>query len=164
VLFFCFGHGKSERFLAEHDIPAEVKSSTWHRTSVLRQPPDCPLLQPSPRRLCTTFIYGLPELNRMIHPLRAACRQSRLFRHVHPTRTAASAAKMGLLTGDVSVNAITGSTGAGVKPGATTHFSWRNNNMSIYKAFHHQHVPEILQSGHPIATTHGRNRLHPLSR
>ena len=52
----------------------------------------------------------------------------------------------GLLSGDVSVNAITGSTGAGVKPGATTHFSWRNNNMSIYKAFNHQHVPEICQS------------------
>ena len=52
----------------------------------------------------------------------------------------------GLLCGDVSVNAITVSTGAGVKPGATTHFSWRNNNMSIYKAFNHQHVPEICQS------------------
>ena len=50
------------------------------------------------------------------------------------------------MSGDVSVNAITGSTGAGVKPGATTHFSWRNNNMSIYKAFNHQHVPEICQS------------------
>ena len=41
---------------------------------------------------------------------------------------------------------ITGSTGAGVKPGATSHFSWRNNNMSVYKAFDHQHVPEIKQS------------------
>ena len=44
------------------------------------------------------------------------------------------------------VHAITGSTGAGVKPGATSHFSWRNNNMSVYKAFEHQHVPEIKQS------------------
>ena len=51
-----------------------------------------------------------------------------------------------LINSDVSVNAITGSTGAGQKPGATTHFSWRNNNMSIYKAFNHQHVPEICQS------------------
>ena len=51
-----------------------------------------------------------------------------------------------LLHSDISVNAITGSTGAGVKPGATTHFSWRMGNMSIYKAFRHQHVPEIRQS------------------
>ena len=44
------------------------------------------------------------------------------------------------------VNAITGSTGAGVKPGATSHFSWRDNNLSVYKAFEHQHIPEIKQS------------------
>ena len=56
------------------------------------------------------------------------------------------AAQMGLLTKDVAVNAITGSTGAGQKPGATTHFSWRNNNLSIYKAFTHQHLAEIKQS------------------
>ena len=55
-------------------------------------------------------------------------------------------AKHQLLNGDISVNAITGSTGAGVKPSTTTHFSWRNNNMSIYKPFEHQHVPEIMQS------------------
>lgn len=55
-------------------------------------------------------------------------------------------AEAGLLNDDISVNAITGSTGAGVKPGVTTHFSWRSGNMSIYKAFEHQHVPEIKQS------------------
>jgi N-acetyl-gamma-glutamyl-phosphate reductase len=53
---------------------------------------------------------------------------------------------MGLLKYDVSVNAITGSTGAGQKPGATTHFSWRQNNLSIYKPFTHQHLAEIRQS------------------
>ena len=53
---------------------------------------------------------------------------------------------MGILSGDIPVNAITGSTGAGQKPTGTTHFSWRNNNISIYKAFRHQHVPEIRQS------------------
>ena len=53
---------------------------------------------------------------------------------------------MGLLTEDIAVNAITGSTGAGQKPGATTHFSWRTDNISIYKPFTHQHVPEIRQS------------------
>ena len=55
-------------------------------------------------------------------------------------------AKNLLLNDDVMVNAITGSTGAGVKPGATSHFSWRNNNMSVYKPFNHQHIPEIKQS------------------
>jgi N-acetyl-gamma-glutamyl-phosphate reductase len=53
---------------------------------------------------------------------------------------------MKLIQQDVAVNAITGSTGAGQKPSATTHFSWRMGNMSIYKAFKHQHVPEIRQS------------------
>ena len=56
------------------------------------------------------------------------------------------AANLNLLKYDVSVNAITGSTGAGQKPGATTHFSWRNNNLSIYKPFTHQHLAEIRQS------------------
>ena len=51
-----------------------------------------------------------------------------------------------MLNSDISVNAITGSTGAGVKPSSTSHFSWRNNNMSIYKTFDHQHIPEIKQS------------------
>ena len=70
------------------------------------------------------FIYGLPELNR-----RATCKAKHL-----------------MLNNDIMVNAITGSTGAGVKPGSTSHFSWRNNNLSVYKAFDHQHVPEIKQS------------------
>jgi N-acetyl-gamma-glutamyl-phosphate reductase len=51
-----------------------------------------------------------------------------------------------LLTDEVHVHAITGSTGAGVKPSATTHFSWRDNNISVYKAFEHQHLAEIRQS------------------
>jgi N-acetyl-gamma-glutamyl-phosphate reductase len=56
------------------------------------------------------------------------------------------AAHLNLLKEDVSVNAITGSTGAGQKPGATTHFSWRADNLSIYKPFQHQHIAEIRQS------------------
>ena len=54
--------------------------------------------------------------------------------------------RSGLLNSDVQVNAITGSTGAGVKPSATSHFSWRNDNISIYKPFKHQHLAEINQS------------------
>ena len=91
------------------------------------------------------FIYGLPELNR-----RATC----TAKHVANPGCFATCIQLGLLplaknlmlTDDVMVNAITGSTGAGVKPGATSHFSWTNNNMSVYKAFDHQHVPEIKQS------------------
>ena len=56
------------------------------------------------------------------------------------------AAMLHLLKEDVAVNAITGSTGAGQKPGATTHFSWRVDNLSIYKPFQHQHIAEIRQS------------------
>ena len=52
-------------------------------------------------------------------------------------------AAAGLLTGEVHVTAVTGSTGAGVKPSATTHFSWRSDNISVYKAFTHQHLVEI---------------------
>ena len=91
------------------------------------------------------FIYGLPELNR-----RTICHS----RYVANPGCFATCILLGLLplakhlllNDEVIVNAITGSTGAGVKPGATSHFSWRNNNLSIYKPFRHQHVPEIEQS------------------
>ena len=91
------------------------------------------------------FIYGLPELNR-----RNTCKS----RYVANPGCFATCIELGLLPlakehllkGDVSVNAITGSTGAGVKPSATTHYSWRDNNISIYKPFEHQHLAEIMQS------------------
>ena len=91
------------------------------------------------------FIYGLPEINKAEiakaqHVANPGCFATCIQLGLLP------AAKMGLLTEDVSVNAITGSTGAGQKPGATTHFSWRNNNLSIYKPFTHQHLAEIYQS------------------
>ena len=101
------------------------------------------------------FVYGLPEINRgriasAVHVANPGCFATCIQLGLLP------AAKLGLLTNDVSVNAITGSTGAGQKPGATTHFSWRAGNMSIYKPFTHQHVPEIRQSleqlqGTPVA-------------
>ena len=97
------------------------------------------------------FVYGLPEINRAkiasaMHVANPGCFATCIQLGLLP------AAKMGLLTEDISVNAITGSTGAGQKPGATTHFSWRADNMSIYKPFTHQHVPEIRQS---LEQTHG---------
>ena len=132
VIFFCFGHGKSEEFLKEHAIPAHVK--------IIDLAQDFRLAAPG-----NDYVYGLPELNK--EAIQSA-------QHVANPGCFATCIQLGLLPlaangwlkGDIAVNAITGSTGAGVKPGATTHFSWRNNNMSIYKAFNHQHVPEIRQS------------------
>lgn len=91
------------------------------------------------------FIYGLPEINKeeickAQHVANPGCFATCIQLALLP------AAHLNLLKEDVSVNAITGSTGAGQKPAATTHFSWRTGNMSIYKAFSHQHIAEIRQS------------------
>ncbi len=131
VIFFCFGHGKSEAFLKEHSIPANVKIIDLAQDFRIKGAHD--------------YVYGLPEINK------AAIQQAQHLANPGCFATAIQvallpAAQQGLLTKDVAVNAITGSTGAGQKPGATTHFSWRNNNLSIYKAFTHQHLAEIKQS------------------
>ena len=109
VVFFCFGHGKSEAYLREHDIPAGVKIIDMAQDFRIKGAHD--------------FVY-------------ATCIQLGLL----------PLAKAGLLANDIAVNAITGSTGAGQKPAATTHFSWRNDNMSVYKLFQHQHLHEICQT------------------
>ncbi len=132
VVFFCFGHGKSTRFLAEHYIPADVR--------IIDLAQDFRLAAED-----NDYVYGLPELNRnrisgAQHVANPGCFATCIQLGLLPL------AEAGLLEGDIAVNAITGSTGAGVKPAATTHFSWRSGNMSIYKAFEHQHVPEIEQS------------------
>lgn len=132
VVFFCFGHGKSEQFLKEHTIPENVK--------IIDLAQDFRIAAPG-----NDYVYGLPEINREAikgarHVANPGCFATCIQMALLP------AAKMQILNEDVAVNAITGSTGAGQKPGATTHFSWRNNNMSIYKAFKHQHVAEIRQS------------------
>ena len=132
VVFFCFGHGKSEQFLREHTIPSNVK--------IIDLAQDFRLAAPD-----NDYVYGLPEINReriaaAQHVANPGCFATCIQLGLLP------AAKLGIVKGDIAVNAITGSTGAGQKPGATTHFSWRNNNMSIYTAFRHQPVPEICQS------------------
>lgn len=143
VVFFCFGHGKSEAFMREHDIPTHVKVIDLAQD--FRLAPEKVIRTQHPTPVAHDFVYGLPEINRQaiasaMHVANPGCFATCIQLGLLP------AAKMGLLNDDVTVNAITGSTGAGVKPGATTHFSWRSNNMSVYKAFHHQHVPEIRQS------------------
>lgn len=132
VVFFCFGHGKSEQFLKEHEVPANVR--------IIDLAQDFRLAAEG-----NDFVYGLPEINRSriataMHVANPGCFATCIQLGLLP------AAEMGLITKDVAVNAITGSTGAGQKPGATTHFSWRTDNLSIYKPFTHQHVPEIKQS------------------
>ncbi len=132
VLFFCFGHGKSAQFLKEHTVPSNVKIIDLAQDFRLEAPDN-------------DFIYGLPEINaeriaNAYHVANPGCFATCIQLALLP------AANMYLIKDDVAVNAITGSTGAGQKPGATTHFSWRNNNISIYKPFQHQHVPEIKQS------------------
>ena len=146
VVFFCFGHGKSEAFMKEHDIPANVKIIDLAQDFRLHPQslPDANAVV-HPTASCHDFVYGLPEINRDIisqakHVANPGCFATCIQLGLMP------AAAMHLINSDVAVNAITGSTGAGQKPGATTHFSWRNNNLSIYKAFKHQHVPEIRES------------------
>ncbi|MBO5807182.1 MAG: N-acetyl-gamma-glutamyl-phosphate reductase [Bacteroidaceae bacterium] len=132
LLFFCTAHGDTRKFMESHALPDELK--------VIDLSMDYRI-----KGLDHDFIYGLPELNR-----RNTCKS----RYVANPGCFATCIELGLLplakehllNGDISVNAITGSTGAGVKPSATTHFSWRNGNMSIYKPFEHQHIPEIMQS------------------
>ncbi len=132
VVFFCFGHGKSEAFLKEHDIPAGVK--------IIDMAQDFRIAAPT-----HDYVYGLPEIHRAQiaacqHLANPGCFATCIQLGLLP------AAKAGLLIHDISVNAITGSTGAGQKPAATTHFSWRSDNFSVYKLFTHQHLHEICQS------------------
>jgi N-acetyl-gamma-glutamyl-phosphate reductase len=132
VLFFCTAHGDTRKFMESHLIPEKLKIIDLSMDYRLKDEGH-------------DFVYGLPELNR-----RTICKSDRV---ANPGCFATCIqlgllplAKQLMLNDDVQVNAITGSTGAGVKPTESTHSSWRNNNMSIYKPFAHQHVPEIRQS------------------
>jgi N-acetyl-gamma-glutamyl-phosphate reductase len=138
LLFFCTGHGDTKKFIDQHreEIPEDLK--------IIDLSMDYRLAAPD-----HDFVYGLPELNR-----REIC----TAKHVANPGCFATCIQLGLLplakhlmiTSDLHTNAITGSTGAGVKPQETTHFSWRDNNISIYKPFVHQHLPEIYQSLHQL--------------
>ncbi|MEM6633062.1 MAG: N-acetyl-gamma-glutamyl-phosphate reductase [Bacteroidota bacterium] len=132
VLFFCQGHGKAKEFMDSHTIPSHLSIIDLSRDYRLKEEGN-------------SFVYGLPELNReaiqkstrVANPgCFATCIQLGLL----------PLASEGALPEEVHIHAITGSTGAGQNPSPTTHFSWRNNNLSIYKAFTHQHLGEIRQS------------------
>lgn len=132
VLFFCTAHGDTAKFLEANKIPDHLKIidlSTDYRH----------------KREGNDFVYGLPELNR------EKIKQSKKVANPGCFATAIQLAllplaKAQLLNSEVHINAITGSTGAGVKPSATSHFSWRENNISIYNPFTHRHLKEIKES------------------
>lgn len=131
-LFFCTAHGDTRKFMESHVVPEEVKIIDLSMDYRIKSEEH-------------DFVYGLPELNR-----RAICSA----RHIANPGCFATCIQLGvlplakhlMLNSDLHVNAITGSTGAGVKPSSTSHFSWRNDNISIYKPFTHQHLAEINQS------------------
>lgn len=135
VVFFCTPHGQSRTFIKENDIPADVK--------IIDLSNDFRLHDGDP---ANDFVYGLPELNRkpMVrgakHVANPGCFATAIQLALLPL------AKNRLIKNDIHVTAITGSTGAGVKPSATSHYSWRNDNVSVYKPFRHQHLAEIVQT------------------
>ena len=135
VVFFCFGHGKSRAFLQEHAIPSHVRIIDLAQDFRIAGEHD--------------YVYGLPETHRQeistcMHLANPGCFATCIQLGLLP------ALKAGIISGDIHTNGITGSTGAGQKPGATTHFSWRNDNISIYKTFTHQHLHEINQTIHEL--------------
>lgn len=132
VIFLCMGHGKSKEFMETHNLPDSLKVIDLSHDFRLK-------------REGNSFVYGLPELNR--EEIKSAkyianpgCFATSIELALLPL------AANGLLKDEVHVQAITGSTGAGQKPTETSHFSWRNNNLSAYKIMEHQHEGEILQS------------------
>ena len=136
VVFLCLGHGNSTKFLNENQFSTNTKIIDL--SNDFRLQADAILNG-------RTFVYGLPELNK------SAIKEAKFIANPGCFATAIQLsllplAKAGLLDAVVHVNAVTGSTGAGVSPSETTHFSWRNNNVSWYKPFTHQHLGEINES------------------
>jgi N-acetyl-gamma-glutamyl-phosphate reductase len=136
VLFLCLGHGDAKKFLGANPIPDNIK--------IIDLSQDFRLIQSSKLK-GKSFVYGLPELNReaikqadnIANPgCFATCLQLGLL----------PLASKNLLNNEVHITATTGSTGAGQSLSPTTHFTWRNDNLSVYKAFSHQHLNEIGQS------------------
>lgn len=132
VIFICSGHGFSKTFLTENEIPENVIIIDLSRDFRLKEKGN-------------NFVYALPELQK------AAIKASTRIANPGCFATAIQLALLPLaankaLKNEIHINALTGSTGAGQQPTETGHFSWRLNNISIYKPFSHQHLDEIIQS------------------
>lgn len=140
VVFLCLGHGKSAEFLAKNKFSETTKIIDL--SNDFRVAPN----QNFDNR---NFTYGLPELNK--EEIKSAqnianpgCFATAIQLAILPL------VEKNLIQNDIHVNAVTGSTGAGQSLSETTHFSWRNNNVSFYKEFSHQHEAEIYQSIHQL--------------
>ena len=133
VLFLCVGHGDAKKFLDANPIAAGIK--------IIDLSQDFRLAEAAGK----DWVYGLPELNRDRIKTAGFIANPGCFATCIQLALLPLAAK-GLLKSEVHINATTGSTGAGQSLAVTSHFSWRNNNLSVYKAFEHQHLNEIGQS------------------
>jgi N-acetyl-gamma-glutamyl-phosphate reductase len=133
VLFLCVGHGDAKKFLTANPIPAGIKiidlSQDFRLSAAAGQ----------------DWVYGLPELNRARIKTAGFVANPGCFATCIQLGLLPLVAK-GLIKNEVHVSATTGSTGAGQSLAASSHFSWRNNNLSVYKAFGHQHLNEIGES------------------
>ena len=141
VLFLCQGHGRAIEFFENYNIDPKTLVIDLGNDYRLHDPPDSP------------WVYGLPELHRN----RIA--QSKRIANCGCFATAIQLALLplayhNLITDDIHISAITGSTGAGQRLQPTTHFTWRSENISVYKAFTHQHEDEILQSLRLLQPSH----------
>jgi len=132
VLFLCSAHGDSRKFMETHSFPKSLKIIDLSMDFRHRDTAD-------------GFVYGLPELNKSSIQTAARIANPGCFATAISLALLPLAAN-NLLKDEIHINAITGSTGAGVKPEATTHFSWRADNISVYKPFEHQHLKEIKES------------------
>lgn len=136
VLFLCVGHGDAKKFMNENNIPNTLKiidlsqDFRWGANS---------------EALTEGWIYGLTELNPTDIAQASRIANPGCFATAIQLALLPLAAQQNIFD-DVHVHAITGSTGAGQKPTDSTHFSWRNNNISIYEAFKHRHLKEITAS------------------
>lgn len=136
VLFLCVGHGDAKKFLDATPIPDHIKIIDLSQDF---------RLTPNSTLDTRNFVYGLPELNRDAIKSAKNVANPGCFATCLQLGLLPLAAK-GLLNGEVHITGTTGSTGAGQSLSGTTHFSWRNDNLSIYKAFEHQHLREVNQS------------------
>lgn len=142
VIFLCVAHGEAADFLQKHQLNGAIKVIDLSQDFRIKGDHQ--------------FVYGLPELQRdkissADHVANPGCFATCIQLALLPL------AKTNNLADEVHVSAITGSTGAGFSPSPTTHFSWRNNNISVYKAFDHQHLKEITQSIQQLAPGYDRN-------
>jgi len=136
VLFLCVGHGDAKKFLEANEIPEGIKIIDLSQDFRLK---------PEVGSRKSEFVYGLPELNRDEIKKASNIANPGCFATCLELGMLPLAAK-GLLNSDIHITGTTGSTGAGQSLQATTHFTWRNDNLSVYKAFEHQHLNEVGQS------------------